>query len=601
MIVGTAGHVNHGKTTLIEALTGVSCDRLEQERARGMTIELGFAPWTLPSGRRVSVIDVPGHSRFARTMAAGALGMDAAILVVAADEGWMPQTHEHVATCQVLGVKRVVVALTRIDRAVDVDTSLRFVREKLDATVFAGAPIVRVCAPKHEGLDELAARVAALADDPAADRALPLLLPVDRVFTQKGFGTVVTSSLLRGALAVGDRITVYPARREARVRTLHVHGEAVERVEARARVALNLADASAEEVPRGSLLGAPGQLCVGRVFDAELDWLAHNGKALSRARSLGWGQGPARAIASVVCDPPLKPGQRGVGRVHLDREVALVGGTRFVLRGASDRKRGAVVGGGRIVDAAPPRRRAAAVRARLAEAPTIEALLEEAGARGVDPALVGARLGLAPLPKGPRRFADAAVERAAAKLVEQVTAHVSDDPSSAGLPLESLRRAPISAAAIARAVSAGSIAREGNALRPATHRRDPSPVERLAARALTAIGAAKLAGPREHDLERTLGANGKALAEALAHLEATGAIARSQGFCFAMEHLAPLRATIARAAIERGSLPFTFLKDHAGLSRKHAMPLWTWLDREGVTVRRGDARAAGPAAAAHAG
>ncbi len=593
MIVGTAGHVDHGKTTLVEALTGVNCDRLEAERARGMTIELGFAPWALPDGRRVSVIDVPGHSRFARTMAAGALGMDAAVLVVAADEGWMPQTHEHVATLRVLGVKRVVVALTRTDRAVDVGTSVRFVREKLDATSYAGAPIVRVCAPLGEGLDELAARVAALPDDGAAERGLPPVLVVDRVFTRKGHGTVVTGSLLRGALAVGDRVAVFPSGRPARVRALHVHGEAVERAEARTRLALNLADASPEDIARGSLIGAPGEVLVGRTFDAELDWLAHVPEPLARARSLGFGQGPARAVANVVASPAIRPGQRGVGRVHLDREVALVGGMRFVLRGAASRKHGAVVGGGRIIDAAPPKRRSARVRARLAEAPSLEVLLDEAGARGVDPRDVGARLGIAPPGEGPRRFAEAALDHAAKAIVERVHAEVG--ATSDGLAVGALPRSAIRDAAIERAVEGGAIERDGGLLRPRAHRRDRTPEDALDAAVLDAIRAADLAGPRDAELAKALGRRDAEIAASLARLEAASAIVRAQGFSFASDRLDALRAAVTAALRARGTLPFGFLKDHAGLSRKHAMPLWTWLDRAGVTVRRGDDRAAGPA------
>lgn len=594
MIVGTAGHVNHGKTTLVEALTGVACDRLEEERSRGMTIELGFAPWTLPDGRRVSVIDVPGHSKFARTMAAGALGVQVAVLVVAADEGWMPQTREHVAACRVLGVDRAVVALTRIDRVPDPATSVRFVREKLDTTHFAGAPIVRVCAPMGEGLGELAQRVSEVPDRADADRALPPLLPVDRVFTQKGFGTVITGSLLRGAIAEGDRLAVLPSGGTARVRQIHVHGERVDRAQARTRVALNLADLDAGDAPRGSLLGAPDQICVGRVFDVELEWLAHNAEPLKRARSLGWGQGPARASADVVAAPAIAPGEVGVGRVHLDRDVALVGGTRFVLRGPANRRYGAVVGGGRIVDAAPPRRRKAKVRRSLAQAPSIEVLLAEAGPRGVDPGLVGARLGIAPLEPGPTRFADAAVEPRADALVERVRAHVAE--GGKGLPLDEARGRPIDEAAIARALERGALIQDGASLRPSGHVVDESPAEALAERALEALVARGLQAPRDHELAAALSVSEAELAEALALLEARDALVRAQGFCFAAEHAHPLRVAVAKAVIERGSLSFKFLKQHGDLSRKHAMPLWTWLDRHGVTMRQGDRRVPGPAA-----
>ncbi|MBX3274509.1 MAG: selenocysteine-specific translation elongation factor [Sandaracinaceae bacterium] len=602
MIVGTAGHVDHGKTTLIEALTGVNCDRLPEERARGLTIELGFAPWTLPDGRRVSVVDVPGHARFARTMAAGALGMDAVLLVVAADEGWMPQTSEHVATCEVLGVTRAVVALTRADRAIDVETSRRFVRERLDRTRLAGAPIVPVCAPRGEGLDALARAVAALPIDPSADRARPPWLPVDRIFTRPGFGTVVTGSLLAGALRVGDHVELFPARRVLRVRTLHVHGVEVERAEARTRLALNLAGIGADEIARGGVIGAPGGACVGRVLDVELEWLAHHARPLARARALSFGHGPARAEARVTCDRPIAPGGRGTARLHLDRELALAGGARFVLRGPPDRRFGG------IAVAARARRRAAAaprgVRAgRVAAVPSLDALLDEAGARGVEPSTVGPRLGVAALPDGPRRFGEAALDAAARAIVEAARACVASDASARGVALDApeVRRVgPIAEVALARAVARGELVRDGALVRPADHAPDRAPLDALAASALAAIRAAGLEGPREHDLGRALGASERALGDALARLEAAGAVARALGFVFATQHLGPLARAVAREALARGPLPFGFLKDHAGLSRKHAMPIWTWLDRIGVTRRVGEARAAGPAARAHA-
>lgn len=597
MIVGTVGHVNHGKTTLVEALTGVNCDRLEVERARGMTIELGFAPWDLPDGRRVSIIDVPGHARFAKTMAAGALGIDVAVLVVAADEGWMPQTREHVAACRVLGVRRCVTALTRIDRVPDIALASRLVREKLDRTHFANAPIVPVCAILFEGIEALAARVAAIPDEADAHRALPPLLPVDRAFSQRGFGTVVTGSLLRGRLAVGDRVMLYPSRKSARVRTLHVHGESVERAEARTRVALNLADVSPSEVPRATLIGAPGQVSVGRTFDAQIEWLGHNSEPLRRGRSMGWGCGPTRAKASVVCDPPIAPGHIGVGRVHLDRDVGLVGGLHFVLRGAADRRHGAVVGGGRIIDASPPRRRRSRVRAKLAASPSLDVLLDEAGPRGVDPAHVGARLGLSPLPDDAPRFGEAAVAVALENLVQRVTEHVVSEPE--GMPLDRRQRRPIFGAALERALASGALVRDGNRLRPAGAEALGSPHAALAERALAAIERRALRGPREAELRAELEVAAADLGKALALLDERGDIVRAENISFATSHAHPLRAAVARAVLA-GPLAFGFLKRHAGLSRKHAMPLYVWLDREGVTVRRGDERVAGPAAKKHA-
>ncbi len=601
MIVGTAGHVNHGKTTLVEALTGVNCDRLEAERARGMTIVLGFAPWTLPDGRRLSVIDVPGHARFARTMAAGALGVDLVILVVAADEGWMPQTREHVATCEVLGIERCVVAMNRTDRVDDVDAAVARVRAPLESTIFAGAPIVPVCAPLFEGLDALTREVARALDDVPPPPPGPAVLPVDRAFSVKGFGTVVTGSLLRGAVAVGERLVLEPGAHEARVRTLHVHDEEVERAEARTRLAVNLADLSVGDAPPGLVLGAPGALLTSATLDVSLRWLAHHEAPLRRARSLGFVCGPGRASARLQCDAPIAPGGAGTARVWLDRPIPAFGGMRFVLRGGGDRERGAVIGGGRVIDARPPRRRRGEVRARLAVAPDVDTLLEEAGARGLEVAEVGARLGIAPLDGAGRRFAEDALRDAADAIVAQVESHLASEPDSDGLPPRALSRRPIDGPALERAIADGRLVRDGAEVRTPAHRGARAAADEALADRLEAwLIAQGLDAPREFDVPAALGVDEAAIGRALGRLEERDAVVRAQGFVFAASVAYPVRAEAARALIAERSLGFGWLKDRYGVSRKIAMPLWTWLDRLGVSVRRGDARGPGPGAKRYA-
>lgn len=597
MIVGTAGHVNHGKTTLVEALTGVNCDRLEQERSRGMTIELGFARWKLPDGRSLSVIDVPGHARFARTMAAGALGVDLALLVIAADEGWMPQTHEHVATCEVLGIERAVVAMNRTDRVDDVSAAAQRIRDELEKTVYAGSAIVPVCAPLFEGLDALTEAVSEALEDVPPPPEGPAVLPIDRVFTVKGFGTVVTGSLLQGAVEVGDKLVLRPGGREGRVRSLHVHGEPVERAEARTRLALNLADLAVEDAPRGAVAGAPGALVQSRAFDAEIQWLGHNESPLKRASSLGYVSGAARAQARLSCDAAIAPGERGMARVRLDRPVALHGGLRFVLRGGSGRERGAVVGGGRVVDAKPPRRRRAEVRAELARDPSPEVLLEEAGAEGLRVDEVGARLGIAPLEGGGRRFAEDAVREATEALVARVEAHLAEHPDADGLTRERALARPVDEPALRRAIEQERLVQDGTDVRTPSHRGARAAAdEALADRLATWLEGKGLDAPREPELAGALDADEAAIGRALAILEARDAIVRSQGFVFGAAAARPLRVEAARAVVEQKQLAFGWLKDRYSLSRKLAMPLWTWLDRQGVTIRRGDVRVPGPAA-----
>ena len=383
MILGTAGHVDHGKTTLVRALTGVDCDRLQEEQRRGITIELGFAPWALPNGEAVSIVDVPGHEQLVRTMLVGAGGIQVVLLTVSAVSGVMPQTREHISACEVLGVERGVVAMTFADRVDDPAGAASQIREELRQTRLFGAiddgAVVPVCAPSGHGLPALTDAVVRQIDAARAgsDRSSrPAWLPVDRVFSVSGFGTVVTGALISGRLGVGDRVAVVgdrsPEGQIARVRGLQIHGQAVEQAVAGQRVAINLAGVPRESLSRGATLCVPGCVTPGRVFDAELRWLGHAPRALGRRRGLTLHLAGERAQVDVQADQTIPPGGRGTGRVRLSRGLPLPPGAHFVLRGEAIPGFGAVIGGGRILDAHPPRRRKVEQRVELAAA-SIEA------------------------------------------------------------------------------------------------------------------------------------------------------------------------------------------------------------------------------------
>jgi selenocysteine-specific elongation factor len=271
-VVGTAGHVDHGKSALVEALTGTHPDRLREERERGLTIELGFAWLTLPSGREVSVVDVPGHVRFVRHMLAGVGAIDLALVVVAADEGIMPQTREHLEILDLLEVPRGVVALTKCD-LVDDEEWLALVEEEvtelLAPTRLAGAPLVRVSSVAGSGIEELTATIdAALAEAPPPRDIGRPRLGVDRVFTMSGFGTVVTGTLLDGRLHVGDAVEAVPGGSQARIRGLQTHRHELQEAEPGSRVAVNLAGMATERLRRGQVLAPPGRLASARTLDA---------------------------------------------------------------------------------------------------------------------------------------------------------------------------------------------------------------------------------------------------------------------------------------------------------------------------------------------
>src|SRR5262245_4290203 len=273
LIVGTAGHIDHGKSALVRALTGTDPDRLKEEKERGITIDLGFAHLDLGGGRVASFIDVPGHERFVRNMLAGAHGIDAVLLVVAADESVMPQTREHFHICRLLGIARGLVALTKCDAAEEDLQRLAEdeVREMTAGSFLQDAPLLRVSARTGQGLPELKAALARLAGEAAPRAGGGLLrLPVDRSFTLRGFGTVVTGTLVSGALALGDEVELLPSERRARVRGLQVHGAAVERVEAGNRAAVNLSGVDVNDVERGHVLARPGTLRATSMVDVEL-------------------------------------------------------------------------------------------------------------------------------------------------------------------------------------------------------------------------------------------------------------------------------------------------------------------------------------------
>ncbi len=357
-VVGTAGHVDHGKSTLVLALTGMDPDRLKEEKERQMTIDLGFAWLTLPTGERVGIVDVPGHKDFIKNMLAGVGGIDAALLVVAADEGVMPQTREHLAILDLLEVRHGVVALTKVDLVQDeewLDLVEADVREALEGTSLASAPLVRVSARTGEGLEALVqALTEALAQAaPRRDVARPRL-PVDRAFTIAGFGTVVTGTLLDGQLQVGQEVELQPSGLRARIRGLQSYKEKVEVARAGSRVAVNLGGISKDQIARGEVLTTPGWLRPTRLADAWLRYLPSAQDPLKHGQEVEVFCGAAEGMARVrlLDREALQPGQAGWVQLRLLTPMALVRGDRFIIRRPSPSE---TIGGGLVVQPHPPR------------------------------------------------------------------------------------------------------------------------------------------------------------------------------------------------------------------------------------------------------
>jgi selenocysteine-specific elongation factor len=355
-VVATAGHIDHGKSALVEALTGVNPDRLKEEQERGMTIDLGFGYLALPDGTRVGIVDVPGHRDFIDNMLAGVGGVDAALLVVAADEGPMPQTREHLAILDLLGVSSGVVALTKIDKAGDAEW-LALVRkdltELLQPTALAGAEIVSVSARTGAGLPELRqALMRALARCPVRPDLGRPRLPVDRVFSLAGFGVVATGTLIDGPLAVGDEVEILPGGKRARIRGIQIHKEKAEQAEPGSRAALNLSGIELGEVKRGLVIARPGSILPARRIDLRVRVLADSGAPLRHDDRVKFYLGAAETMARVriLGMESIPPGGEGWAQCVLASEVAAARGDRVILRRPSP---GATIGGGEIVDPAP--------------------------------------------------------------------------------------------------------------------------------------------------------------------------------------------------------------------------------------------------------
>ena len=389
IVLGTAGHIDHGKTSLVLALTGIDTDRLPVEKARGITTELGFARLDL-GDRRIAVVDVPGHERFVKSMVAGATGLDLVCLVIAADEGVMPQTREHLDICELLGVRRGLVALTKRDLVDDEWLAMvsADVAAEVAGTFLAGAPIVACSTRSGAGLDELRAAIAAAVDQvPPREATGVFRLPIDRVFTVKGFGTIATGTVLGGAVALGDELAALPGGLTARVRGIEVHGAAVDRAVAGHRAAINLGGVAVDDLARGDLLAHPGRVAASHILDVEFRHLAtapgplgprtkvlvHHGTAqvlgslvlVERGETGGGkpdgsageagGNAPGGSIRSEVA-----PGDTAIAQLRIAATTPLgaLPGDRFIVRGfVATATHGTTIGGGRVIRVLAPRAR----------------------------------------------------------------------------------------------------------------------------------------------------------------------------------------------------------------------------------------------------
>ncbi len=613
-VVGTAGHIDHGKTALVKALTGVDTDRWEEEKRRGITIDLGFAPLPLANGIQASVVDVPGHEGFVKNMLAGATGIDVALLVIAADEGIMPQTEEHLAIVELLGVRRGIPVLTKRD-LVDAEW-LGMVRtevaERLSRSRVRWHAPLAVSALSGEGLDELRTALVAIAAD-LADRPVDDLfrLPIDRVFALAGAGTVVTGSTWSGTVKAGATLRLLPLDREVRVRSIEVHGEETDRAAPGRRTALALVGVAKEELERGHVALTGAGWAPTTALDVALELLPSVRKPLAARTRIRVHLGTAEVLARVAQVRSIAPGESGVARLLLERPVVARGRDRFVIRSFSPVT---TIGGGVVLDPFPPPRPRVSERGMTAGQPPSERLarlVEEAGLVGVRIADLPVRLGILPaevpstiaaagkgvLPVDDILVARRAVSGEVERLGKAVAAHHDEHPLDPGLSLQSLRAAvnapaPVLDVLIEHGMKKQAFERteDGAAVRKpgwkaALRARAGDAGGRLAQR----LAEAKWQLPTVAELQKELG--DPTVPALLAHLAREGSVERVDQERYALKQaLDDFRRAVEDTLRELGAATPAQFRDRLGLTRKYLIPLLEWADRRGITSRKGDTR-----------
>lgn len=622
-VIGTAGHVDHGKSTLVKALTGIDPDRLREEKEREMTIDLGFAWLTLPSQRQVSIVDVPGHERFIKNMLAGVGGIDAALLVVAADEGPMPQTMEHLAILDLLQVTRGLVVLTKID-AVDrdwLDLVTEETRERLQGSTLAEAPIVQVSSLTGQGLDELRLAIDSMLDQvPAHDENGRPRLPIDRVFTMPGFGTVVTGTLLGGPLAIGQEIEVQPGGLRGRVRGLQSHRAKVERASPGSRTAVNLAGLSLDDVARGDVLTVPGWLTPTRLLDARLRLVPDSPLVLEQNDELDFFVGSAETAARITLldRERIEPGHDAWVQFRFAEPVVVVKGDRFIIRRPSP---SLTIGGGVVIDAHPKRHRR--FRAEVVESLEVLAsgtpveLVEQA--MGSEPRefrsllkavsipeadvrtaldelvasdrVLALRKSTGARPLGPTDILLRAEAYASiiARIRDMLSVYHQRNPLRRGMAREEIRsRLGLSGRAfeeiVGRAAEEGAVADDGERLRMPEHRIEFTPAQRARIeRYLAALQSAPYTppSPAEFSLDP----------EVTIALAETGEVVRvDESVIFARDTFEGIQQQVLDLLDRQGSITLSQFRDHFGSSRKYAQAVLEYFDQQRVTRRVGDER-----------
>ncbi|MHB8810855.1 MAG: selenocysteine-specific translation elongation factor [Desulfobulbaceae bacterium] len=633
LILGTAGHVDHGKTSLVRALTGIDTDRLKEEKERGITIELGFAFLDLPCGHRLGIVDVPGHEKFVRNMVAGAAGMDLVAFIIAADEGIMPQTREHFEICQLLGIRDGLIVLTKKDMVSEewLEMVQEDVRDYFRGTFLAEAPIIAVSSVTGEGVDQ----VRAVLDEKIRATAFqeehgPFRLAVDRVFTMKGFGTVITGSSMNGRIAVGEELEFYPAGTIAKVRGIQVHGKDVDLVEAGHRTAINLQGIDKEQINRGDMAATPDSLVNSTLLDADFHYLASNPAKLKNRSQVRIHVGTREIAGRLVFldTDEIQPGEEAAVQLLLLEPAAVWPGDRYVVRSYSPVR---TIGGGTIRNNAPPKRKRTTPQDRETNRRIFDVytqgtdqerlllFLREAGQAGLTQKQLATRLGVfgnrlkkllqLPVSTGEIVVVDSERQRlVATPVVEEVTTMIltaltryhQDNPLKTGLAREELRsgfKPPVDPKLFQHALDTllkkKEIVQEQAEVRLAgftvTLQVDE---QELQNRLLGLYLQGGLTPPiLSEALDKLRGFPEKQIMQVFALLLQDKKLVKvSETLYFDPQSLERLAEKLTGYIQKEGEIDAPRFKDLTGLTRKFSIPLLEYFDRIKLTIRIGDKR-----------
>jgi len=628
IILGTAGHIDHGKTSLIKAMTGTDTDRLKEEKERGITIELGFAALDLPGGQHLGIVDVPGHEKFIKNMVAGVTGIDIVVMIIAADEGVMPQTREHMEICMLLGVRHGLVAMTKIDLVDEewMELALEDIRDFSQGTFLEDSPILPVSSVTGQGIPELIEALDEIAREiPPRPPSSLFRLPIDRVFTMKGFGTVITGTLVSGKVTVGDTIMVYPTGITSKVRGIQVHNQSAESAEAGMRTAINFQGLDKAAVQRGEVLSKPGDLIPSYMADLSFHYLASNKKPLKNRTLVRLHTGTNEVLGHLVLleQEELPPGQTSMAQIRLDAPVAIVKDDRFVIRSYSPIR---TIGGGQVLNPTPQKHK------RL-KPETISGLqhladddpeaiiiyhIQQAGYNGVSYShlKIMANLGgkqldtmlqqmlsrktILQTDKENRTYIhQTTFTTLQEKSVEYLANYHRLNPLKAGMPKEELRskfprlsNSKLFNQVLNQMIKSSQIVQEENTVRLESHRValgvDQADVRE---KILNAYQKGGLQPPYFREVVKTLNADPKRTKEVLMHLVEEGQIVKTkEDLYFHVKAVEKLKSRLVDFLKTHGEITTPQFKEMTGASRKYVIPLIEYFDSKNVTLRVGDSR-----------